>query len=172
MDTSIMTNDLSAVLEADKKHVWHHLIQHKMFETIDPRVIVEGKGLGRSAHASVITRGFAELTRFAVALGARAETLNGLCGLGDLVLTCSSPQSRNMSVGLALGQGLTLEQALAGKLSVAEGVASAPAVRALARKLGVEVPICEAVAAILDGEMAVDAAIAALLARPLKSEGF
>lgn len=133
--------------------------------------VVEGKGLGRSAHASVITRGFAELTRFAVALGARAETLNGLCGLGDLVLTCSSPQSRNMSVGLALGQGLTLEQALAGKLSVAEGVASAPAVRALARKLGVETPICEAVAAILDGELAVDAAIAALLARPLKSEG-
>ncbi len=134
--------------------------------------VVEGKGLGRSAHASVITRGFAELTRFAVALGARAETLNGLCGLGDLVLTCSSPQSRNMSVGLALGQGLTLDQALAGKLSVAEGVASAPAVRALARKLGVETPICEAVAAILDGELAVDAAIAALLARPLKSEGF
>jgi glycerol-3-phosphate dehydrogenase (NAD(P)+) len=134
--------------------------------------VVEGKGLGRSAHASVITRGFAELTRFAVALGARAETLNGLCGLGDLVLTCSSPQSRNMSVGLALGQGLTLEQALAGKLSVAEGVASAPAVRALARKLGVETPICEAVAAILDGDLAVDAAIAALLARPLKSEGF
>jgi glycerol-3-phosphate dehydrogenase (NAD(P)+) len=134
--------------------------------------VVEGKGLGRSAHASVITRGFAELTRFAVALGARAETLNGLCGLGDLVLTCSSPQSRNMSVGLALGQGLTLEQALAGKLSVAEGVASAPAVRALARKLGVEVPICEAVAAILDGELAVDAAIAGLLSRPLKSEGF
>ena len=133
--------------------------------------VVEGKGLGRSAHASVITRGFAELTRFAVALGARAETLNGLCGLGDLVLTCSSPQSRNMSVGLALGQGRTLEQALAGKLSVAEGVASAPAVRALARKLGVETPICEAVAAILDGELAVDAAIAALLARPLKSEG-
>lgn len=132
--------------------------------------IVEGKGLGRSAHASVITRGFAELTRFAVALGARPETLNGLCGLGDLVLTCSSPQSRNMSVGLALGQGLTLEQALAGKLSVAEGVASAPAVRALARRLGVEAPICEAVAAILDGELAVDAAIAALLARPLKSE--
>jgi glycerol-3-phosphate dehydrogenase (NAD(P)+) len=134
--------------------------------------VVEGKGLGRSAHASVITRGFAELTRFAVALGARAETLNGLCGLGDLVLTCSSPQSRNMSVGLALGQGLTLEQALAGKLSVAEGVASAPAVRALARQLGVEVPICEAVAAILDGDLAVDAAIAGLLSRPLKSEGF
>jgi glycerol-3-phosphate dehydrogenase (NAD(P)+) len=132
--------------------------------------IVEGKGLGRSAHASVITRGFAELTRLAVALGAKAETVAGLCGLGDLVLTCSSPQSRNMSVGLALGQGMTLQEALAGKLSVAEGVASAPAVRALARKLGVEVPICEAVAAILAGEIAVDAAIVGLLSRPLKSE--
>lgn len=132
--------------------------------------IVEGKGLGRNAHATVITRGFAELTRLAVALGARPETLAGLCGLGDLVLTCSSPQSRNMSVGLALGQGLTLEQALAGKVSVAEGVASAPAVRALARKVGVEAPICEAVAAILAGEVAVDAAIAGLLSRPLKPE--
>lgn len=132
--------------------------------------IVEGKGLGRNAHATVITRGFAELTRFAVALGARPETLNGLCGLGDLVLTCSSTQSRNMSVGVALGQGLTLQQALAGKLSVAEGVASAPAVRALARKLGVETPICEAVAAILAGEVEVDAAIIGLLSRPLKSE--
>lgn len=132
--------------------------------------IVEGKGLGRNAHATVITRGFAELTRLAVALGARQETVAGLCGLGDLVLTCSSPQSRNMSVGLALGQGLTLEQALAGKVSVAEGVASAPAVRALAHKVGVEAPICEAVAAILAGEVAVDAAIAGLLSRPLKPE--
>jgi len=132
--------------------------------------IVEGKGLGRNAHATVITRGFAELTRLAVALGAKPETVVGLCGLGDLVLTCSSPQSRNMSVGLALGQGLTLEQALAGKVSVAEGVASAPAVRALARKVGVEAPISEAVAAILAGEVEVDAAIARLLSRPLKSE--
>jgi glycerol-3-phosphate dehydrogenase (NAD(P)+) len=132
--------------------------------------IVEGKGLGRNAHATVITRGFAELTRLAVTLGAKPETVAGLCGLGDLVLTCSSPQSRNMSVGLALGQGLTLEQALAGKVSIAEGVASAPAVRALARKVGVEVPICEAVAAILAGEVEVDAAIAGLLSRPLKSE--
>ena len=132
--------------------------------------IVEGKGLGRNAHATVITRGFAELTRLAVTLGAKPETVAGLCGLGDLVLTCSSAQSRNMSVGMALGQGLTLEQALAGKVSVAEGVASAPAVRALARKVGVEVPICEAVAAILAGEVEVDAAIAGLLSRPLKSE--
>ena len=132
--------------------------------------IVEGKGLGRSAHAALITRGFAELTRLAVALGARAETVAGLCGLGDLVLTCSSPQSRNMSVGLALGGGMTLTEALAGKLSVAEGVASAPAVRALADRLGVEMPICQTVAAILAGEVEVDAAILGLLSRPLKSE--
>ena len=132
--------------------------------------IVEGRGLGRSAHAAVITRGFAELARFAVALGGRAETVAGLCGFGDLVLTCSSSQSRNNSVGLALGAGQTLEQALSGKLSVAEGVASAPAVTALARSLGVEMPISEAVAAILAGRIGIDAAIEGLLARPLKTE--
>jgi len=132
--------------------------------------IVEGRGLGRSAHAALITRGFSELTRLAVALGGQAETVAGLCGLGDLVLTCSSPQSRNMSVGLALGRGQTLADALAGKLSVAEGVASAPAVRDLARKLGVDVPICEATAAILAGEVGVDEAIRGLLSRPLREE--
>ncbi|MBV8593864.1 MAG: NAD(P)-dependent glycerol-3-phosphate dehydrogenase [Caulobacteraceae bacterium] len=132
--------------------------------------IAEGRGLGRSAHAALITRGFAELTRLAVALGGRAETVAGLCGLGDLVLTCSSPQSRNMSVGLALGRGQTLDEALAGKRSVAEGVASAPGVVALAARLGVETPICAAVAAILAGEQAVAPAIEALLARPLRSE--
>ena len=132
--------------------------------------IVEGRGLGRSAHAALITRGFAEMTRFAVALGAEAETLAGLCGLGDLVLTCSSPQSRNMSVGLALGRGDSLAEALSGKLSVAEGVASAPAVRQLAGRIGVELPICEAVAAVLAEEIDLDAAIGGLLARPLKTE--
>jgi glycerol-3-phosphate dehydrogenase (NAD(P)+) len=132
--------------------------------------IVEGRGLGRSAHAALVTRGFAELTRLAVALGGRADTVAGLCGLGDLVLTCSSAQSRNMSVGLALGRGESLEQALDGKISVAEGVASAPAVRQLARKLGVDAPISDAVAAILAGETGVDDAIAGLLSRPLKSE--
>ncbi|CAN5345495.1 NAD(P)H-dependent glycerol-3-phosphate dehydrogenase [soil metagenome] len=132
--------------------------------------IVEGRGLGRSAHAALITRGFAEMTRFAVALGAEAETVAGLCGLGDLVLTCSSPQSRNMSLGLALGQGQTVEQALAGKRSVAEGYESAPAVRELAARLGVETPICEAVAAVLAGETTVDVVIERLLTRPLKSE--
>jgi glycerol-3-phosphate dehydrogenase (NAD(P)+) len=132
--------------------------------------IVEGRGLGRSAHAALITRGFAEMTRMAVALGGEAETVAGLCGLGDLVLTCSSAQSRNMSVGLALGRGDTLEATLAGKVSVAEGVASAPAVMALAAKIGVETPICAAVAAILAGQADVDDAIAGLLSRPLKTE--
>ena len=132
--------------------------------------IVEGRAMGRSAHAAVITRGFAEIQRVAVALGGRVETVAGLCGLGDLVLTCSSPQSRNMSLGLALGQGQTVQEALAGKRSVAEGYESAPAVRELARKLGVETPICEAVAAILAGEVSVDAAIEDLLTRPLKPE--
>jgi glycerol-3-phosphate dehydrogenase (NAD(P)+) len=132
--------------------------------------IVEGRGLGRSAHAALITRGFSELTRLAVALGGEAETVAGLCGLGDLVLTCSSPQSRNMSVGLAIGRGQTLGEALEGKLSVAEGVASAPAVRQLAKMLGIDVPICEATAAILAGEVGVDEAIRGLLSRPLREE--
>jgi glycerol-3-phosphate dehydrogenase (NAD(P)+) len=131
---------------------------------------VEGRGLGRSAHAALVTRGFVEMTRMGVALGARAETLAGLCGLGDLVLTCSSPQSRNMSVGLALGRGQTLAEARAGARTVAEGVASAPAVHALADKLGVDMPICRAVCALLDGRLDVDAAMAELLSRPLKAE--
>ena len=131
---------------------------------------VEGRGLGRSAHAALVTRGFAEMTRLGVALGGRAETLAGLCGLGDLVLTCSSPQSRNMSVGLALGRGETLAQARAGRQDVAEGVASAPAVVAMGEKLGVDLPICRAVCALLDGRLDVDAAMAELLSRPLKTE--
>ena len=132
--------------------------------------VVEGRGLGRSAHAALVTRGFAELTRLAAALGGRAETVAGLCGLGDLVLTCSSLQSRNTSLGFALGRGESVEEALAGKSSVAEGVASAPAVRDLAFKLGVETPISNEVAAILAGERSIDEAIAALLARPLRAE--
>jgi glycerol-3-phosphate dehydrogenase (NAD(P)+) len=132
--------------------------------------VVEGRGFGRSAHAGLITRGFAEMTRLGVAMGARAETLAGLCGLGDLVLTCSSPLSRNMSLGIALGRGESLAEALAGKRSVAEGLASAPGVRALARRLGVEAPICEAVARVVTAEITVEAAIEGLLARPLRQE--
>ncbi|MFC7377370.1 NAD(P)H-dependent glycerol-3-phosphate dehydrogenase [Brevundimonas sp. GCM10030266] len=130
----------------------------------------EGKGLGRSAHAAIITRGFAEMTRLGVALGGQAETVAGLCGLGDLVLTCSSPQSRNMSLGLALGQGQTVEQALAGKRSVAEGYESAPAVRELAAKMGVDMPISLAVADLLSGKTTVDQVIDNLLSRPLRAE--
>jgi len=132
--------------------------------------IVEGRGLGRSAHAALMTRGFAELTRLAVALGGEAETVAGLCGLGDLILTCSSLQSRNMSVGLALGRGESLAEALRGKLTIAEGVATAPAVAALAVKHSVDMPICAAVRAILAGEADIDAAIDGLLARPLRAE--
>ena len=132
--------------------------------------MAEGRGLGRSAHAALITRGFAEMTRLGVALGGQAETVAGLCGLGDLVLTCSSPQSRNMSLGLALGQGQTVEQALAGKRSVAEGYESAPAVRELAEKTGVDMPISLAVAALLNGETTVQGVIDGLLSRPLKAE--
>jgi len=130
----------------------------------------EGRRLGKSAHAALITRGFAEMTRLGVALGGEPETVAGLCGLGDLVLTCSSPQSRNMSLGLALGEGQSIEQALAGKRSVAEGKESAPAERELAHRLGVDKPICEATAALLAGETTVEAMIEALLSRPLKAE--
>jgi glycerol-3-phosphate dehydrogenase (NAD(P)+) len=132
--------------------------------------VAEGRQMGASARAALITRGFAELTRLAVALGGAAETAAGLCGLGDLVLTCGSAQSRNMRLGQALGRGQSLAYALAGKVSVAEGVASAPAVTALARRLGVEAPICEAVRAILADEIPVDRAITQLLARPLRAE--
>ena len=132
--------------------------------------IVEGRELGRSAHAALITRGFAEITRIAEALGGRPETVRGLCGLGDLVLTCSSPQSRNMSLGLALGRGQTVTEALAGKRSVAEGYESAPAVRDLCEKLAVDAPICTATAEVLAGRWSVDQAIEDLLTRPIRVE--
>lgn len=132
--------------------------------------ISEGKGLGRNAHAALITRGFAEMTRLAMAMGAQLETMAGLCGMGDLVLTCSSPQSRNMSVGLALGAGQTLAEFLKDKVSVAEGVESAPAVIDLGKTFKVELPLCTAVAAVLSGRIDVDTAIDMLMSRPLKVE--
>ncbi len=132
--------------------------------------IVLGRKLGQSAHAALITRGFAEMVRLGLALGANPETLRGLCGLGDLVLTCSSATSRNMSCGLALGEGQPLDEILSGRLAVTEGVASAPAMVKLAAKLDVEMPITEAIAAIIAGQLDVDKAIHALLARPLRSE--
>ncbi len=132
--------------------------------------IVDARSLGRSAHAGLITRGFAEMTRLAVAMGARPETLAGLSGLGDLVLTCSSPQSRNMSLGRALGSGRPVSDVLAGARALAEGAASAPAVVALAQQAGVDMPICTAVAAILDETISIDEAIEGLLSRPIKAE--
>jgi glycerol-3-phosphate dehydrogenase (NAD(P)+) len=132
--------------------------------------IVDGKGLGASAHAALVTRGFAELRRLGLALGARPETLMGLSGLGDLVLTCGSPQSRNMSLGRALGQGKTLAEVLGARVAVTEGVYTAAAVVGLARELAIEMPIAEAVHSVLEGEASVDAAIAALMQRPFKAE--
>ncbi len=132
--------------------------------------VVEGRTLGDNARAALITRGLAEITRLALALGGRAETLMGLSGLGDLTLTCSSLQSRNMSLGAALGAGRTLDEVLGERRSVAEGVYTARAVVALAGRLGVDMPICAAVDAILNHGAGLDDAIAALLARPFREE--
>jgi glycerol-3-phosphate dehydrogenase (NAD(P)+) len=130
--------------------------------------IVSGRGLGASALAAMTTRGFAELVRFGQAFGAKTETMMGLSGLGDLILTCSSPQSRNFSFGVALGKGEQAAHAAHGKL--AEGAFTAPALLEMAKARGVDMPISAAVAAILAEMVTVDAAIEALLTRPLRSE--
>jgi glycerol-3-phosphate dehydrogenase (NAD(P)+) len=132
--------------------------------------IVLGRGLGENARAAVITRGLAEMIRLGLAKGARAETFSGLSGLGDLVLTCSGGLSRNHALGLALGRGESLERALAGRRSVVEGVATAAAVARLAARLGVEMPICEAVERVLHHGVAIDPMTAQLLHRPYKNE--
>ncbi|MEJ2456884.1 MAG: NAD(P)-dependent glycerol-3-phosphate dehydrogenase [Novosphingobium sp.] len=133
--------------------------------------VVDGLKLGQNARAALIARGYAEMLRFGLARGARPETLSGLCGLGDLVLTCSSTSSRNFSLGLALGQGLTAEQALAGKNSVAEGAATAPVLADLARREGIQMPIVDAVCRLLSGDAPAGAVVSDLLARPLRAEG-
>ncbi|MBC2670678.1 NAD(P)H-dependent glycerol-3-phosphate dehydrogenase [Novosphingobium piscinae] len=132
--------------------------------------VVEGLGLGQNARAALIARGYAEMLRFGQAKGARAETLAGLCGLGDLVLTCSSSSSRNFSLGQALGEGMSAAAALAGKTSVAEGAATAPVLAALAAQAGLAMPIVTAVDRLLAGELTAAEAAAALLARPLRAE--
>jgi glycerol-3-phosphate dehydrogenase (NAD(P)+) len=132
--------------------------------------IIEGQQFGNNARAALITRGLAEMTRLSLAKGGRAETMMGLCGLGDLTLTCASEQSRNFSLGAALGRGESLDDVLGARRSVAEGVFSAAATTQLAAKLGIEMPIAEAVDAILTGAESIDAAITALLARPTGSE--
>jgi glycerol-3-phosphate dehydrogenase (NAD(P)+) len=132
--------------------------------------VCEGMGLGRSAHAALIARGFAEMTRLGVALGGRAETLAGLCGLGDLVLTCSSPQSRNMSFGMAIGQGRKPADILAERSGVTEGAETAPALVELAAGLGVSLPICEIVLELIEERLDVHAALDRLLNRPFAKE--
>jgi glycerol-3-phosphate dehydrogenase (NAD(P)+) len=132
--------------------------------------IAEGRDMGQNARAALITRGLAEMTRLAMKKGARPETMMGLSGLGDLTLTCTSTQSRNYSLGRALGEGKTLADILASRNSVAEGVESAASVAGLAARVGVEVPIAEAVDAVLNKGAAIDEQIGALLARPFRAE--
>jgi glycerol-3-phosphate dehydrogenase (NAD(P)+) len=136
--------------------------------------VVDGLALGQNARAALIARGYAEMLRFGEALGAEAETLSGLCGLGDLVLTCSSTSSRNFSLGVmlgkgALGEGASAAELMADRRTVAEGAHTAPVLADLAAKRGIAMPIVAAVDAILKGEDAREA-VAALLARPLKAE--
>jgi glycerol-3-phosphate dehydrogenase (NAD(P)+) len=131
--------------------------------------IVLGRALGENARAALLTRGLAELARLVDAAGGRRETAMGLSGAGDLILTATSIQSRNTSLGIALGQGRLLPEFLAERTSIAEGVETAPAVVALARRHGVDMPISEAVTAILQGGD-IDAELRRLLARPLKRE--
>ena len=132
--------------------------------------VVEGLQLGQNARAALIARGYAEMVRFGLARGARAETLAGLCGLGDLVLTCSSTASRNFSLGKALGQGQSAAAALEGKASVAEGAHTAPILAALARREGIALPIVFAVETLLAGKAAARDVVAGLLSRPLRAE--
>lgn len=126
---------------------------------------VAGAGLGASAQAALVTRGFVELRRIGQRLGARAETLMGLSGMGDLVLTCASAQSRNFAYGVALGRGEPLADR-----PLAEGVATAATAAALAREHGIEAPIVDAAARLLDGDLTVVQAVAELMSRPLRSE--
>ncbi len=130
--------------------------------------VAAGHGLGASAVAALIARGFAELRRFGEAFGARGQTLMGLSGLGDLVLTCSSAQSRNFAFGFALGEGRSVGEAKAGKL--AEGAFTAPALTEMARARGVDMPIANCVEALIDGSLTVPGAVGALLGRPQKGE--
>jgi glycerol-3-phosphate dehydrogenase (NAD(P)+) len=141
---------------------------------------VIGAGLGENARAALITRGLAELARLTVSLGGRAETVMGLSGLGDLLLTCTGPASRNYSLGLALGRGENLLDVLAARSAVTEGVATAPALVARAAAAGspdragsgaaVDIPICTAVAALLEGRITLQQAMGNLLSRPLRDE--
>lgn len=132
--------------------------------------VVEGKRLGDSARAALITRGLAEIARLTRALGGKRETLMGMCGIGDLMLTCSSMQSRNFSLGAALGEGKTLQEILAGRVSVTEGVHTAKALVAMAKNNAVEMPIADAVHRCLSEGADINDMIEKLLERPLRNE--
>jgi glycerol-3-phosphate dehydrogenase (NAD(P)+) len=132
--------------------------------------VVEGRGLGQNARAALIARGFAEMTRFGVAMGARPETLAGLSGLGDLVLTCSSASSRNYSLGKGLGEGRSAAELMADRRTVAEGAFTAPVLARLARERSIDMPIVDAVDRLLMGA-AVESIVEQLLSRPAKAEG-
>jgi glycerol-3-phosphate dehydrogenase (NAD(P)+) len=132
--------------------------------------VVMGAGLGENARAALITRGLAEMGRLAAALGGRAETVSGLSGLGDLLLTCTGERSRNYSLGLALGRGRALGEILAGREGVTEGVATAPALLGRAMQAGVEMPVTEAVVGLLGGGVSVAVTVAGLMGRALRDE--
>ena len=132
--------------------------------------VVDGAGLGQNARASLISRGFAEMLRYGEARGASAETLSGLCGLGDLVLTCSSTSSRNFSLGRGLGEGRSAESLLSDRATVAEGASTAPVLQQDARARGIDMPIVEAVCALLAGQADVQSVVTRLMKRPLVSE--
>ncbi|HZC38628.1 MAG TPA: NAD(P)H-dependent glycerol-3-phosphate dehydrogenase [Sphingomicrobium sp.] len=132
--------------------------------------VVEGKGLGQNARAALISRGFAEMTRFGLAYGARRETLTGLSGLGDLFLTCSSTSSRNYSLGKGIGEGRSAAELLADRRTVAEGAFTAPVLARLASERSIDMPIVDAVDALIAGRATVDEVLGALLSRPPRAE--
>ena len=132
--------------------------------------VVEGRGLGQNAGAALIARGFAEMTRFGIAMGARRETLAGLSGLGDLVLTCSSTASRNFSLGKAIGEGRDAAALMADRRTVAEGAFTAPVLKRVADAKGIDMPIVTAVDALLEGKESVEKVLEALMARPPRAE--
>ena len=132
--------------------------------------VVEGKGLGQNARAALIGRGFAEMTRFGLTYGARRETLAGLSGLGDLVLTCSSTSSRNFSLGKGIGEGKSAAELLSDRRTVAEGAFTAPVLARLSRERGIDMPIVQAVDQLISGESTVDQVLGDLLSRPLRAE--
>ena len=132
--------------------------------------VVAGRKLGQNAEAALIARGFAEMVRFGLARGAQAETLSGLSGLGDLVLTCSSTSSRNFSLGKGLGEGKSAMELIAASHAVAEGAFTAPVLREAAATVGVEMPVTDAVCALLSGDADIDEIVRNLLTRPLRNE--